>query len=159
MCRKQKSCTLIDENINLWDRYSPLRPYDWFDEELDNFCNAVEKFLIGSREESINIIEELRSKEMQEWYIEHAQVAGTRRNFILKKVKPLKTVKEKKRMPSIILERELNFRDGYRCRYCQRRILTKDFIKRFISKMDYLGFRKGPRNIDTHGILLIFYRS
>ncbi len=155
MCRGKSVCQLMGENPRAWDRYSTLRPLDWFDDELEKFNYAVEKFINGSREESIGIIDQIRSREMQEWYIEHAQVAGGKRKNILKKPDPPKVSKQRKRMPGIKIERELNIRDGYRCRYCQRRILTKDFLNLFVEKLNYVGFQKGPGNINAHGIILI----
>lgn len=54
-----------------------------------------------------------------------------------------------KRMPSKQIEREVHERDGWRCRYCETRVISKK-ARNVFRKHFPLEARKGPRNEDKH---------
>ena len=78
---------------------------------------------------------------MRDWYIEHGQMSGKHRAHLLGLPKPIDVEvnrRDEVRSPKS-LEDQVFRRDGFRCRYC--------------------GIRLVSRNADTHGILCIFYPS
>lgn len=158
MCIGKKNCVYLDSNTEEWDNRCTLTPFEWFEEQLDLFTNAVKLFREGERDEAISVIKSLRNEDMQQWYIEHAQVSGTIRKNITKVPRPKKIEKQNRdplRMPNSKMEKYLFERDGYRCRYCERRIIDKTFLKNFIAQLDFDGFQKGKTNLLTHGLILI----
>ena len=158
MCRKRDTCVELGIDQNTWDKFCVLTPKNWFDQELDKFIGAVSFYISGDRNKCIDIVNGLRSQEMQDWYIEHAQVAGRIRKNITKILRPDAIPKEhqdKKRMPNKSETKMIFERDGYRCRYCQRRILAREFSDLFVNSLDHDGFQYGNTNASTHGVLLL----
>lgn len=159
MCKGKKECIYIPSDIEEWSSYSTLEPPSWFKDEFKKFTEAVTLFYAGKKEECIKTINSIKNEEMQEWYINHAQVSGTiKKNITAIKRPP--TIEEKdrdpKRMPSKKEEKQILKRDGYKCRYCQNPILDKGFVKKFIEDLNLDSFKKGSTNDTTHGILLNF---
>ena len=65
MCRKSIACPELDINSHRWDNYCPLKPSNWFKDQLDIFACAVEEFINDSRSRSLEILETIPSKELQ----------------------------------------------------------------------------------------------
>ena len=93
---------------------------------------------------------------IQHWYIEHAQVAGTRRVAILRTRQPLPPVEKLDRpYPTAAAEAEVFRRDGFRCRYCQRKILSRSVLKAFHAVVGDAVFQMGTTNALEVGILIV----
>jgi len=157
MCIGKNGCVELGDDPQQWEIDCPLRPPEWFESEIDLFENAVKNFLSGNREECISIINQINSQKVQDWYINHGQMSGCHRAMALG-ITPPPVLDESKRDPLRVpkkYEKEVFERDGYRCRYCGIRLISNEFLKRFIKALDSPAFRKGPTNRDTHGIIHI----
>ena len=158
MCRGKNECSELGTNPALWARFSPLPPSVWFEDQLDIFQEAVVEFVNGNRDGCIRRLSKIRTDEMSDWYIEHGQMSGKHRASALALTKP-EPVHESARDPlrSVKkLEAQVFSRDGYRCRYCGIRLVSNYVLNTFIKALNSSDFRKGPRNVDTHGVIIIF---
>jgi len=45
--------------------------------------------------------------------------------------------------------------DGFRCRYCSRRLVSRRVLTRFKASLNSPRFTKRPRDSDSHGVYLI----
>jgi hypothetical protein len=98
---------------------------------------------------------------MRSWYIEHGQMSGKHRAHLLKVPTPTDvdiSQRDVERSPKKY-EDQVFHRDGFRCRYCGIRLVSGKVLKSLIKALDTSDFRRGPRNVDTHGILCVFYPS
>lgn len=155
MCRGQNFCTELGTVPSKWDKESPLRPLDWFHDEIEIFILAVNKFIEGNREDCIQLLDSIKNTEITQWYIEHGQMSGKHRNAILQRPYPSKIPIEQRdsiRSPSKY-QLEVFSRDGYRCRYCGIKLVDQNFLRKFIKALDYSNFHRGRTNLDTHGII------
>lgn len=158
MCRGKKYCAELDKNWQEWDADCPLRRYSWFDQELDLFLEAVEVFINGDQDACLSILSGIKSTELQMWSVEHGQMAGMHRANHLNMAKPIPVpvdsrdpLRSPRRYEAAVFQR-----DGWRCRYCTGRLVSNTFFSLFIKVLDHECFRKGPTNMDTHGIIHIF---
>jgi hypothetical protein len=161
MCRAANKCTELGSNPALWPRNSPLAPRDWFEEQLDIFHEAVSQFVDGDSTACLTTLAKTRSNEMRDWYIEHGQMSGKHRARALGVSNPAEIAidqRDPERSPKK-LEDQVFLRDGFHCRYCGLRLVSGKILKALIQALDTSEFRRGPRNVDTHGILCIFYPS
>ncbi len=159
MCRgvNNKICTELGDNPENWDTQCLLPQPSWFSSQVDIFESAVNHFLFGDREKCLVELNRIRSEEITNWYIEHGQMSGRHRKEILGISRPLK-VEEKDRDPQrspIKLQEFVFNRDGYKCRYCGNRLISQDFIRLFIKKLDSPIFQRGKSNVTTNGIIHI----
>jgi hypothetical protein len=155
MCRGKNICTELGTDPHNWDKHSPLRTPEWMIAELDLFISAVDDFLTGKRDSSIDKIKQIRSEEITFWFIEHGQMSGRHRRIILKVPMP-ETVKidsrDLVRSPAK-LQNQVFSRDYFRCRYCGNRLISQDFIRQFIKGLNSPLFQRGETNLTTHGII------
>jgi 5-methylcytosine-specific restriction endonuclease McrA len=155
MCRGKNECSELGSNPELWDKFCPLKPPEWLESQIDLFANAVEAFRKGNRNKCIEIISATRGPDIQEWFIEHGQTSGNRRTRILRIPKPESVsdhLRDSNRNPTKH-QKEVFERDGFRCRYCGIRLISQVFMKAFIKKLDWHGFRKGSKNLERHGMI------
>lgn len=155
MCRGKNECSQLGSDPTKWDRECPLRPPEWVNEQISIFVRAVEEFIKGNTMECLNIISTIRSEEITSWFIEHGQMSGRHRKNGLAIPKPeliAKDLRDSVRAPKIF-QNAVFERDGYRCRYCGNRLISQEFMKLFIKKLDSDEFTKGTTNITTHGII------
>lgn len=156
MCKDSKICTELGADPTKWDKYAPLRLPTWTANSLDIFLEAVNLFLQADRAGCLAAIENTRGPEIANWYIQHGQNTGKFRkevfgNAPLPDMQPL----DKKRKPSDSLEDDVFYRDFYKCRYCDNRLISQNFFKVFIKKLNSLTFQKGKKNLEIHGIILL----
>lgn len=156
MCKGKKICTELGTDPRIWDKYAPLRLPAWTANSMDIFLEAVNLFLQGDIVNCLAKIESTRGSEIADWYIRHGQNTSTFRKAVfgnapLPELRPL----DKKRMPSKSLEEEVFKRDVYKCRYCGNRLISRDFFKLFIEKLNSPVFQKGAKNLEIHGIILL----
>lgn len=158
MCIGKSTCTELDINPERWDKTCPLRPLDWFETQLDIFADAVDEFINGNRSHCLEILANIRSNEMRDWFVEHGQMAGMHRRNMLNiptQLSVAKNLRDPLRSPKKY-EADVFKRDGYRCRYCGIRLVSNRFLSAFTKHLDSELFRKGPDNLRAHGIVHIF---
>jgi len=155
MCRGKKECSELDVNPKNWDKFSPLKPPLWIDDNLTVFTEAIDEFINGNREKCIEIIDSINGEDFCNWYIEHGQVSGRFRKNILNILEPKVIPKEERDplRPPTKYQEEVFKRDGYHCRYCGNKLISQKVMKEFIKKLNYSGFQKGSTNLTTHGII------
>ncbi len=157
MCRGKNTCSELGTNPATWDIYAPLRTPNWFAEQIDIFEKAINDFLAGDKESCIEKLKQIRSEEITYWYVEHGQMSGRHRKLILK-IPPPQTIDESLRDPLRAPKKyqdEVFERDGYRCRYCGNKLISQEFIRLFIKKLNSSLFQRAETNLGTHGIIHI----
>ncbi len=157
MCRGKNICSELGTNTENWSIHSPLPTPSWMAEQIDLFEVAVNEFITGNRESCLIKLKQIKSEEITNWYIEHGQMSGRHRKLSLK-ISPPETIDEMLRDPTRSpskVQNDVFKRDGYRCRYCGNKLLSQDFIRLFIKKLNSELFRRGETNLTTHGIIHI----
>ena len=157
MCRGKNNCSELDNDPAKWDRHCPLRQPGWMDKQVDLFVEALEEFIKGNRESCLKQLSSIRSDEIQSWYIEHGQMSGRHRRIALN-IEPPALIDESLRDPLRApkkYQKEVFLRDGYKCRYCGNRLISQKLMTVFIKKLNSSSFKKGPTNLDRHGIVHI----
>lgn len=157
MCRGTNICSELGTNPKNWNDNSPLPTPAWMADQIDIFESAFLNFLSGNRDDCIEKLRSIRSSEITEWYIEHGQMSGRHRKLVLQ-VNPPSTIDEDLRDPIRSpkkVQNEVFERDGYRCRYCGNKLISQDFIRVFIKKLNSDLFKRGKTNLSTHGIIHI----
>lgn len=157
MCRKRRSCSLLGVDASLWsnDVLLPL-PVE-FEHGLEKFRQGVDAFLDGQRTASIQLIDSIDGLSMWNWYVEHGQMSGKHRNAVLKVPRPLFVGTKHALKAPTKFEKQVFARDGYRCRYCGVKVLSKQFVRKFLKALNYPGLRKVKGNVGTHGLFLLFW--
>lgn len=155
MCRGKKHCTELDVDQSHWNKRAPLTIPDWFEGQIDIFIEAVDLFIEGDRAGCIEKILTIRDDEMTHWYIEHGQMSGMHRKRILN-IKNGALIHESLRDPirtPAKYQNEVFRRDGFRCRYCGCKLISQNFFRVFIKKLNASVFERGSTNLTTHGII------
>lgn len=157
MCRGKAFCSELGQSNLNWDKYCPLPMPNWFKNEIEIFEMAVKDFLSGKRGAAISKLNQIRNEEITSWYIEHGQMSGRHRKNILNVNPPLAIpieLRDSIRSPKRI-QKSVFLRDGYRCRYCGTKLISQDFMRLFIKKLNSSSFQLGKTNLTRHGILHI----
>lgn len=157
MCRGRKSCTELGSDPATWSDECPLPPPPWFESQLDIFESALGKLVTGDREGSFDLLATIRSDEMRDWFVEHGQVSGKTRADEIGLPAPISVeegARDVLRAPTRF-EGDVFARDGYRCRYCGIRLVSRKVLKWFIEAVGGAEFRDGPNNAERHGIVHI----
>jgi len=155
MCRGKEICTELGENPSNWDKYAPIRKPSWMIQEIELFIYAVDQLLDGNRDSCLEIIYNLKNTEMTNWFIEHGQMSGRHRKIKLNlpKIEKLdNSFKDPIRNPTK-LQNKVFERDGFKCRYCGSKLISQEFIKLFIDKLNSNIFIRGKTNLTKHGII------
>lgn len=157
MCRGQKFCSELGEDLLIWDRDCPLKLPNMYDGAVSTFADAVQLFVNGQRKQCLDLLETIDNLGTTKWYIEHGQQSGLHRNRIigLKSKTPLPTeerypIRSPARLQNAVFER-----DGYRCRYCSNKLISQDFLRAFAIMLDSPRFARGTTNLTTHAIIHI----
>ena len=157
MCRGKNICTELGTDSNTWSKESPLPKPEWMNKEVDLFISAVEAFIAGNKNVCIEIISQIRSDEITEWYIEHGQMSGRHRKLQLN-ITPPETIdislRDPVRSPAKIQQKVFE-RDSYHCRYCGGKLISQEFLRTFIKSLNSPLFSRGETNLSTHGIIHI----
>jgi 5-methylcytosine-specific restriction endonuclease McrA len=123
--------------------------------EVDLFIKAVEAFIAGNKNLCLEIIDQIRTTEITEWYIEHGQMSGRHRKLQLN-IPPPETIDIDLRDPirsPAKLQKQVFERDSYHCRYCGGKLISQEFLKTFIKSLKSPLFSRGETNLNTHGII------
>ncbi len=155
MCRGKNICSELGTNSNTWSKESPLPKPEWMNYEVDLFIKAVEAFKSGNKNLCLEIIGQIRTAEITEWYIEHGQMSGRHRKLQLN-IPPPETIdidlRDPVRSPAK-LQKQVFERDSYHCRYCGGKLISQEFLKTFIKRLNSPLFSRGETNLNTHGII------
>lgn len=157
MCTGKTACSYLGGDPTKWSVRSPLVPKEWFESQLELFEESVSALLDGDRAGCLVRLADMRSSEIREWYIVHAMWSGRQRARILGKPRPAKPDKTTldPRRSTKMFEAQVFVRDGFRCRYCDKRLVSRSFLRQFKRVLNTDDFRQGPRDRDTHGAFLI----
>ena len=155
MCRGKNICSELGTDSNTWSKESPLPKHEWMNYEVDLFIKAVEAFIAGNKNLCLEIIGQIRTAEITEWYIEHGQMSGRHRKLQLN-IPPPETIdidlRDPVRSPAK-LQKQVFERDSYHCRYCGGKLISQEFLKTFIKRLNSPLFSRGETNLNTHGII------
>ncbi len=155
MCRGKNICSELGTDSNTWSKESPLPKPEWMNYEVDLFIKAVEAFIAGNKNLCLEIIGQIRTAEITEWYIEHGQMSGRHRKLQLN-IPPPETIdidlRDPVRSPAK-LQKQVFERDSYHCRYCGGKLISQEFLKTFIKSLKSPLFSRGETNLNTHGII------
>jgi 5-methylcytosine-specific restriction endonuclease McrA len=157
MCRHSQFCTELRGGPETWSRHAPLLPPAWLEGELDLFVDAVHAAAGGNRAASLEALARIRSDDLRNWYVEHGQNSGLFRYRGLGKrpaehpSAPCDQTRLSKAIEAAVLRR-----DGHRCRYCGRRIVTEQLFDAFERAVAQKHFRARGSNQQRHGVVLAF---
>jgi 5-methylcytosine-specific restriction endonuclease McrA len=159
MCRGKKYCSELGANPVEWNNNAPISKPIWFLEQMEIFESAVNDFISIDRNTCLDKISKIKSEEIINWFIEHGQMSGRHRDLILKII-PNPTVDINQRDLSKSprkLQDAVFLRDGYKCRYCGDRLISQNFMRLFIKKINTSLFQRGKSNLTTHGIIHLYW--
>ena len=132
MCKqKGKSfCSELTEDVATWSKNAPLAKPEWVTASIDYFINAFTLARGGEIDSARKIIKNSRDVDLRTWFDEHAQNSGTWRYKALRMkapdaVLPLDPVSKPTNFQS-----EIFFRDRFRCRYCESKVIPKSVFKK-----------------------------
>lgn len=160
MCRGESSfCTELGTDPEKWSQKCPLPPPDYLGVSLNYFIESYKLAISGKKDEAISVLQETRSVELREWYIEHGSYSGHKHRVnLLKKPLPEKYAGklDVKKDYSVKQQREIYQRDNYTCRYCEMRVVDERVLEKMERMTGHENFRySGDSNAIRHG--LIFY--
>jgi 5-methylcytosine-specific restriction endonuclease McrA len=157
MCRGKNTCCELGISPEKWDKYSPLRTPEWMTNEIDLFVSAVDDLLSCNKNSCLEKINQIRNKEIIDWFIEHGQMSGRHRKLSLDITPPsnIDTVLRDPVRSPMKVQNAVFERDGYKCRYCGNKLISQDFFRLFIKKLNSNLFKRGKTNLTTHGIIHI----
>lgn len=125
--------------------------------EIELFVSAVDDFLLGDENSCLEKIKQIKTEEITYWYIEHGQMSGRHRKLTLNITPPSNidnSLRDPIRSPSKF-QNAVFERDSYKCRYCGNKLISQDFFRLFIKKLNSDLFKRGETNLTTHGIIHI----
>jgi 5-methylcytosine-specific restriction endonuclease McrA len=159
MCRKAKFCTELGIDPKKWNKRCPLAPPKYFESCLDSFIKSYALANQGKLTQAIKTLKSTRSEDLRQWFVEHGQMSGWHHRVKgLAHEKPRKykgTLETNKRLAPF--ENEVYTRDGYRCRYCQIRVIDFKVLKHMEKLVGSENFKAaGSGNKIRHGISLTF---
>lgn len=157
MCRGKNICTELGVDTNNWSNESPLPKPQWMNNEVKLFIQAAEAFSAGNKQICLEVLSQIRSNEIIEWYIEHGQMSGRHRKLQLNISPPTTldiSLRDPIRSPSKVQCDVFN-RDSYHCRYCGGMLISQEFLRTFIKSLNSPIFTRGKTNLTTHGIIHI----
>ena len=158
MCIDAEFCTELGVDPQKWSTRCPLPPPKHLEECLDFFIQAFTEAKKGNITKSLELLAQTRSNELREWFVEHGQMSGDHHRVNgLNLPKPKKFRGELDKTPSRALETQVFLRDGYRCRYCQTRVLDFKVFRKMEKLVGKENFRASAGTNDLrHGITFFF---
>lgn len=105
-------------------------PKDWFEQSIDAFSSAYKHAVAESPIAAVSALQDTRSDELNAWFDVHAQNTGRFRHKHFRQDPPHESsidLDPGRRVTPF--EKALFARDGYRCRYCQIRVIPGSVFK------------------------------
>lgn len=157
MCRG-RFCDVLGDHPDNWSRCAPLLPPNWFDQQIDTFRAVVLAASNGYIELATSLLARVRSDDLRDWFVEHGQNSGRSRAHILKKAPPSKSTVTLDPVSSPNTFSDQVFaRDGYRCRYCQLRVVPKRVFSDLQMVLGRALFTANAKtNKQRHGAVMAF---
>lgn len=159
MCRRPATtCTELGSDPSKWSPTSPLWPKDWFDQSIDAFSIAYKHAVIELPTAAKTALQSTRSDELNKWFDVHAQNTGRfRREHFGQAAHHVTLVDLDPSRRVTRFEKALFARDGYRCRYCQIRVIPGSIFKRMETLLGKSKFDATSRsNKARNGVKLTF---
>lgn len=158
MCRgRHRTCVVLGSDPSLWPTRAPIMPPDWVDPQLTIFEKAVDLAAVGDATGARSQLEQVESRKLQEWFIEHGQMSGTVRDAYFNRVVPAVPIADRDLLRSPQRFAKAVFaRDGYRCRYCGVRLVPAEVLKGFGRAVGSDTFATAGTNLQRHGVALAF---
>lgn len=148
----------IGDDPTRWDPNAPLLPVpDWFDAEFERLVEVVSRAAKGEIDEARRLLREAttRDEKMRNWYRLTINV-GAARQRVLKRERPAPIGPPTR---SGVLSRKLISalydRDGHRCRYCGRRVVSCWVLERIEKVLGSDSFRAKGDDTTRRGIVLV----
>jgi hypothetical protein len=155
MCRGRSTCTEIGSR-ETWHRDAPLPPPESFRARLPNFHESIRLAASGNVSAARKALAAFPSEEVQQWCIEHGQIAG---NFRFRGLgKPPHSPSCPgigPRNPPRPLMAAVFTRDHYHCRYCGLPVIPRAVFTAFAAVIGADAFQFGRTNRERHGAALI----
>ena len=159
MCRGKNFCSELGTNPVKWNFYAPISKPFWFTEQMELFESAVNDFISIDKNSCLDKVKKIKSEEIINWFIEHGQMSGRHRDLILNVIPKLTLdinqrdlIKSPRKFQDAVF-----LRDGYKCRYCGNRLISQNFMRLFIKKLNSSLFQRGKYNSTTHGVIHIYW--
>jgi 5-methylcytosine-specific restriction endonuclease McrA len=126
---------------------------EWFTSQVDLLLEAISCAYEGERVDNCqSLIRKIRSSDIQDWFIGIGQWSGTYRASVLKVQKPITS-------GGIDYPRQLRYplleRDGFRCRYCNSKVICIEELKVAAKLLQMPELVSGSGNRGRHGIRMI----
>jgi 5-methylcytosine-specific restriction endonuclease McrA len=131
-------------------------PPPWFDEQLSVFQRAVQYASEGDANGARIELTKIRNQELRTWYIEHGQQSGLFRSRQIGMNLPEFTGARDPVASPERFAKQVFARDGFRCRYCGLRLVTKQVLSAFSNVVGRDHFCPTGGNQQRHGIVLAF---
>ncbi len=121
--------------------------------ELEQFILAFDAAAVGDIDRSLVPLGNVNSLALQDWFHIHAQNVGPWRAGRFtpnrsRRATPRDDIA--KHMPRLFA------RDGYRCRYCEQRVIPRRVLTRFATCVGREAFPTSGGNHGRHGVILCF---
>ena len=145
---------VLGKDAKAWPIHCLVQYPSGFDAEIDKFVSAVRLAVQGSIFEAREVLSNIKSQDLSNWFIEVGQNTGIYRM----KHSDKSTSKQhsgKRLMWPKNRESEVLERDAYRCSYCQIRLMHHKQLEAFAKLVGKDVFPNGRSNTARHGIRLI----
>lgn len=158
MCRGKQQCTELWTDPTKWSKDAPLMPPKWFWEQADIFAESIKQLINTWIGASLDVLTQIRSDNLREWFCEHGQVSGVIRNKYYNTKQPIidKNIdRDPLRSPDRYMK-EVFERDGYTCQYCSVKVIPKEILALYSRIVGRHNFTPTGTNQERHGIILAF---
>ena len=162
MCRENGKvvlCQLIGSEPALWSKRALLEPASWLHQQVDTLSECIKLAAKGDTQAAREKVKkEMLDRALHDWFGQHADHSGRGRALVLGHPKPHPSL-YKNGGPPKTLEKEVFKRDGYRCRYCEIRVILPEVLKVFSAVMGKDIFPYGASARERHGATRVYPAS
>lgn len=154
----QQALMRIGDDPTQWNTDAPLMPIpDWFDDEFERLIEIVSRMVSGDLDGARQLLRDAtdRDEAMRAWYRLTINV-GAARQRVLKRARPAPIgppTRSGAASPKSIAA-PIYIRDGHRCRYCGRRVVSRWVFERIERVIGSDVFRVKGDDTTRRGIVL-----
>jgi HNH endonuclease len=152
--RQTPICSELGDQPANWSKTAPLPPPAWFNGELEKFIGAIRFAADGKITRALEFLRQIRSDDLRSWYVIHGQNSGEFRSRHFGGSRANSGSTDSGVVSSGLMSRVYR-RDGYQCRYCGLRLVTKEVLVAFEGVVGKLRFAATSKNA-SHGAALVF---